>query len=103
MTNTTNPNTTTETKHNPFEAFDPMAMWTRSQELFRDLMTDALARSQAFADHVATLEADAMARASSAVAAWAQLAQDSISYGAQLSAEARKLGVETAKKLGVSA
>lgn len=106
-TTTTTSNTKTETPtaaaRNPFEGFDPMAMWTRSQDMFRDLMADAIARSRAFTDHLASLESDAFARANSAVTAWAQLAQDSLEYGAKLSAEARKLGVETAKKLGVSA
>jgi hypothetical protein len=39
-----------------------------------------------------------VARAQGAVAGWAQLAQDAIAYSAQLSAQARKLGFETAKK-----
>ena len=34
---------------------------------------------------------------------WAQLAKDAIAYGTQLSAEARKAGAETAKKMGVGA
>jgi len=36
---------------------------------------------------------------SAAVATWAQLTQDAIAYSAQLSAEARKLGLDAATKL----
>ncbi len=86
---------------NPFAAFDPMAYWTASQQAFQRAVTDAYGRAQTFADQYATLEAQFVARAQGAVANWAQLTQDAIAYAAQLSAEARKLGFETARKISV--
>jgi hypothetical protein len=77
-------------------------MWTRSQEVMRDLMTDAVTRSQSFAEHISTWERDAVTRANAAITAWAQLAHDSINYAAQLSAEARKLGFETVRHMSAA-
>ncbi len=77
---------------NMFATFDPMTTWTT-------MMADAMARFASFSDDVATLEHQMLSRAQGAVASWAQLTQDAIAYGAQLSAQARKLGVETARKL----
>jgi hypothetical protein len=88
---------------NLFASFDPMQYWTASQQAFQKAMADAQTRAQAFADQCATVESQVTARAQGAVASWAQLAQDAIAYTAQLSAEARKLGLETARKLGVRA
>ena len=96
-TKTTAPKT--ETPANPFMAFgsfDPMAAWTK-------MMTESFARMGTFADHYASLEKDATARVAGAVATWAQMSQDAIAYGAQLSTEARKLSLDAWKKLGVSA
>jgi len=109
----------TEPAANPFAsmfgAFDPTAYWTQSQQVFQKLMSDAawmqpqaamgklvgdaVGRAQAFADHCATLETQMVTRAQAAVTSWAQLTQDAIAYGAQLSAEARKLGLETLRKV----
>ncbi|MBA3391837.1 MAG: hypothetical protein H0T89_04285 [Deltaproteobacteria bacterium] len=87
---------------NLFGALDPMAYWTASQQAFQKLVTDASGRAQSFADQIAAeidaREAQMVARAQGAVASWAQLAQDAIAYSAQLSAEARKLGFETARR-----
>ena len=88
---------------NPFTQVDPMAYWTQSQQAFQKLMSEAHGRAQAFADQYATLEAQMISRAQGAVATWAQLTQEAIAYGAQLSTEARKLSVETMKKMGVAA
>lgn len=104
----------TETKtqaQTPFETFpqfqypqfDAMSYWTQSQQSFQKMMSDAYTRAQAFAEQYATLEAQMVSRAQGAVANWAQLTQEAIAYGAQLSAEARKISVETMKKLGVVA
>ena len=116
-----NPDTTKtapKTDSNPFPAFpafpafptfpalssfDPSGMWAQGQQAFATLMTDAAGRWQAFADQYAAVEQQVSTHAQTAVASWAQLAKDAIAYGAQLSAEARKLSVETAKKMGVSA
>ena len=89
--------------HNLFASFDPMAYWTQSQQSFQKLVTDAYTRAQSFAEQYATLETQMISRAQGAVASWAQLAQDAIAYSAQLSAEARKIGFETARKMTVGA
>jgi hypothetical protein len=97
----------------PFMAFDPMQVWTigqqawqstqqawqASQEAFQKMIGDAFGRSQAFGDEVAALESQMVQRAHDAVDQWAKLAHDTINYGTQLSAQARKLGVETARKM----
>ncbi len=98
---TTSPKTET-TPANPFAAFtqfgsfDPMTAWTK-------LVTESYARMTAFADQYAGLESQMMTRAQGAVASWAQLSQDAIAYGGQLSTEARKLGFDAWKKLAVAA
>lgn len=102
---------TTPPKSNPvienpfqaFPAFDPMQMWAQGQAQMQKLMGDSVARWQAFADQVAQIETQVASHAQTAVTNWAQLAKDAIAYGVQLSAEARKLSIETAKKLGVNA
>ena len=150
MSNTETPKTKTEPKTdskqgkpevpNPFAAFgafDPMAMWNASQQMFRDAIAQAHTQASAMADRYsaldpmgywasfreamstaqarssemagkvdaqyAELEQQLVERAHLAVATWAQLANDSISYAAKLSAEARKLGHDAAKKMGASA
>ncbi|MEO8700611.1 MAG: hypothetical protein ABI867_11235 [Kofleriaceae bacterium] len=114
--NTTKTETKTETPQTPpasppkadnpfaaFAAFDPMTSWTASQQMFAKAMTDAYGRAQAFADQYAALEAQFVSRAQGAVATWSQLTQDAIAYSAQLSAEARKLGFEAARRAGAGA
>lgn len=120
-----------------FTAFDPMAFWNQSQQMFRDAMATAQSQASSMADKFAVLDPmgywssfrDAMSsaharnaemagkldaqyvemeqqlveRAHLAVATWAQLANDAISYGARLSTEARKLGADAAKKMGAQA
>jgi hypothetical protein len=94
--------TTTETKAAPtanmFATFDPMTAWTTGQAAFHQMMADAMARFASFSEDVAAVEHQMLSRAQGAVASWAQLTQDAIAYGAQLSAQARKLGLETARK-----
>jgi hypothetical protein len=87
----------------PFSAFDPMAAWTASQQTFQKMMTDSYARAQAWADEYAALEAQMFVRANTAIDTWAQLAHDTLAYTAQLTAQARKLGFEAARKAGVGA
>ena len=65
-----------------FGAFDPMAAWTK-------LATESFARMSAFADQY--------------TATCAQLSQDALAYGFQLSTEARKLSVDAMKKFTVAA
>ncbi len=76
----------------PTPDFDPQAVWTK-------MFADAQARAQAFADEYALLEAQMMARAKRAIETWAQLAQDALAYSAQLSAQARKIGLEATRKI----
>lgn len=96
--------TTTNTKtENPFASFDPMGVWAQGQQAFTKLMNDSVTRWQAFADQYASVEAQVQTHAQNALSQWAQLAKDAIAYGAQLSAEARKLSIETAQKMGVQA
>jgi hypothetical protein len=95
------PNATQGT--NPFAAFDPMTAWTASQAAFQKMFTDAQSRAQAFVDEYATLEAQMVARAKTAIETWSQLAQEALAYSAQLSAQARKLGLETARKMNAGA
>jgi hypothetical protein len=103
-TKTETPKTETpKTEANPFAAFDPMAFWATSQQTFQKAMGDAYGRAHSFADQYAALESQLVVRTQAAVASWAQLAQDAISYSAQLSAEARKLGFETCRKMSVGA
>jgi len=79
--------------------FDPMTAWTASQQAFHKMITEAQQRAQAFADEYTALEAQLIARAKAAIESWAQLAQDALAYSAQLSQQARKLGLETARKI----
>ena len=82
---------------------DPMAIWAESQAQLTKMMTAALGRWQSFGDQYANVEAQVQAHAQNAVTNWAQLAKDAIAYGVQLSTDARKLSVETAKKMGINA
>jgi hypothetical protein len=82
---------------------DPMAAFAAAQQSFHKLFADAQTRAQAFAEQYATLETQMLARAKQAIESWAQLAQDALAYSAQLSAQARKLGVETARKMSAGA
>jgi hypothetical protein len=91
---------------NPFAAFasfDPLAMWTTSQAQLSKLMTEAMGRATSFGDQYVSLEGQLVERAQGAVTTWAKMTHDAIAYGAQLSAEARKLSLETARKFGVGA
>ena len=83
-----------------FPAFDPMAAFAASQQTWQRMIAEAQGRAQAFADEYAQLEAQMIARAKQAIETWAQLAQDALTYSAQLSAQARKLGMDAARKVG---
>jgi hypothetical protein len=97
----------------PFMAFDPMQVWTigqqawqstqqawqASQEAFQKMVGDAFGRSALFGEEYASIEAQMAQRAHDAVDQWAKLAHDTITYGTQLSSQARKMGLETARKI----
>lgn len=87
----------------PFAAWatlDPMQLWTTGQAAFGRMMSEAMGRAAALGEHAAGVEQQLVERAQGAVDAWAKLGHDALAYGAQLSAEARRLSLETAKKLG---
>jgi hypothetical protein len=95
--------TETDTKTEPkTPPFDPTAAWATSQQAFHKMMTEALERTQALSGEYVALEAQMIAKAREAIAHWAQLAQDAITYSAQLSAQARKLGTDAVRKMGVA-
>jgi hypothetical protein len=83
----------------PFAGFDPMNAWTQGQQAFHQMMADAYGRISSFAEEYAAMESQLVTRAQGAIHNWAQLTADAFAYGAQLSAQARKLGLENAKKL----
>jgi hypothetical protein len=87
----------------PFPPFDPIAYWGAVQQAFQRLATDAQTRAQAFAEQYGALEAQLVQRAQGAVTTWAKLAQDAIAYSAQLSAEARKIGLDAYRKMSAGA
>ena len=95
----TNTKTTASSATPSFAGFDPMSMWTQGQQAFHQMMADAYGRMASFADEYAAMESQLVTRAQGAVHNWAQLTADAFAYGAQLSAQARKLGLENAKKL----
>jgi hypothetical protein len=86
-----------------FASFDPMAMWATTQQTFAKLMADSTTRSQALADQFVAMETQFVARAHDAINTWSQLAHDALTYGTQLTAETRKLGVDAAKKMAPQA
>jgi hypothetical protein len=97
------PRTGAPKQDNPFASFDPLAYWATAQQVFQRLTADAQSRAQAFAEQYGALEAQLMQRAQGAVATWAQLTQDAFAYGAQLSAEARKLSLEAYRRASTGA
>lgn len=112
MANPETPKATAPKTESPFPAFpslpnfpqfDPMSMWTAGQQTFTKMMTDAVARWQSFSEQYAAIEQQVSTQAQGAVSHWAQLAKDAITYGSQLSAESRKLSIETVQKMGVGA
>ena len=80
---------------------DPSAFWAQGQQAFTKMMSDSLARWQSFADQYAAIESQVASHAQQAVANWATLAKDAITYGQHLSAEARKLAADATKKLSI--
>ena len=85
----------------PWGSFDPMQMWTASQQTWQKMFTDAQGQAQKWADEYASVEKQLFARANQAIDTWAQLAHDSVAYTEQLTAQARKLGFEAARKASV--
>ena len=86
-----------------FASFDPMTSWNTAQQAFHKMMAESFGRAQAFVDEYVALETQLTSRAQGAIDSWAQLAHDALTYSTQLSAQARKLGVEAARKMGAAA
>lgn len=87
----------------PFGAFagaDPMKAWEQTQQAWQKMFADAQGQAQKWADEYANVEKQLFIRATQAVDTWSQLAKDSIAYTEQLSAQARKLGFDAARKAG---
>ncbi len=84
---------------NPVIGFDPMTAWTQGQAAFHQMMADAFGRMSLVAEQYASIESQLVTRVQGAVANWAQLTNDAIAYGAQLSTHARKAGIANAQKL----
>jgi hypothetical protein len=78
---------TTESSSNT-GPFDTAAAVTATQQAMHRML-----------EQYAQLEQQLLVRAKQAIETWAQLAQDALAYGAQLSAQARKLGLDTARKM----
>lgn len=79
---------------------NPMGAWTTTQQTWQKLVGDHFVRAQAWSDEYEKNESEMIKRAHGAVDTWAQLAHDTINYTAQLSAQARKLSFEAARKSG---
>ena len=87
----------------PFGAFagsDPMKAWEQTQQAWQKMFSDAQGQAQKWADEYAQIEKQLFVRAGQAIDTWSQLAKDSLAYTEQLSAQARKLGFDAARKAG---
>lgn len=72
--------------------------FTRGQEAFAQMVREQITRTERVMDELAEYEAVAVRRAREAVSDLAKLATDSLDYCAKLSAEWRKLAVETSRR-----
>lgn len=80
---------------------NPFAAWTNAaQSSFGKIIGDSFVRTQAWSDEYAANEAQMVSKAHGAIDTWAQLAHETINYSAQLSAQARKLSFDAARKAG---
>ncbi len=84
---------------NPFVGFDPMTAWTQGQAAMQQMMADAFGRMTSFASEYATMESQFVVKAQDAMKNFAQLSADALVYGAQLTAQARKAGLDNVQKL----
>ncbi|MBP8807445.1 MAG: hypothetical protein KBG48_14400 [Kofleriaceae bacterium] len=88
-------NSTSSKARSPFEL--PFAM-PMMPDAFAQLMRDQIARTQAVMGELASYEGQAVTRARTAVDELSRLANDSITYVGQLSAEWRKLSLEAMQR-----
>jgi hypothetical protein len=82
----------------PWEMFGGEA-FARGQEMFARLVQENVTRTHKLLDELAGYEAVAVERARAAVSDLARLATDSLEYGVRLSAEWRKLAVDTSRRV----
>lgn len=99
--------TTGAAPHNPFagnpffsafNGFDPAGAWGVAQQTWQKLIGESFTRAQTWADQYASIEKQMFDRANEAVDTWAKVAHDTIAYSQELTAQARKLGFEAARK-----
>jgi hypothetical protein len=99
--------TTGAAPHNPFannpfmsafNGFDPAGAWGVAQQTWQKMISESFTRAQTWADEYASIEKQMFDRANEAVDTWAKVAHDTIAYSQQLTAQARKLGFEAARK-----
>lgn len=109
MTTTKDSKTTTTTTEAPFAAvqnmfaaLDPMGYWAASQQAFHKLMSDSWTRAQGWSDEAAAIEAQMFARANASIDTCAQIARETLAYAQQLSAQARTMSREAARKAGLA-
>lgn len=81
-----------------FSGFDPAGAWGVAQQTWQKMIGESFTRAQAWADQYASIEKQMFDRANEAVDTWAKVAHDTISYSQDLTAQARKLGFEAARK-----
>ena len=81
-----------------FTGFDPAGAWGAAQQSWQKMISESFSRAQTWADEYASIEKQMLDRANEAVDTWAKVAHDTIAYSQQLTAQARKLGVEAARK-----
>jgi hypothetical protein len=81
-----------------FSGFDPAGAWGVAQQTWQKMFSDSMTRAQAWADEYASIEKQMFDRANEAVDTWTKLAHDTISYSQQLTAQARKIGFDAARK-----
>jgi hypothetical protein len=81
-----------------FNGFDPAGAWGVAQQTWQKMISESFTRAQTWADEYASIEKQMIDRANEAVDTWAKVAHDTIAYSQQLTAQARKLGFEAARK-----
>lgn len=73
---------------------DPIESWEKAWDAWRKMTDDSIARMSAFYAEIDRIEAKNLERAEQAMNEAAKLTKDTLTYGAQLGAEWRKLSLE---------
>jgi hypothetical protein len=82
--------------------FDPFSQWGKVFETWQKLTDDSIARTTAFYAELEKAEAKRIERAESAIEEIAKLQKETVAYGAQLTAELRKVSLEAIKNAQTS-